>query len=504
MMPESPMPNAQPILAPMADDDDTDCLPFPGVVGSDVDEDPDDRGLAQAFMDEIALQGRLVRFSSPDMLWEYDDRRGVWRRLSKGERLQFDDLLSEFLRARFRELGRGNLSHSRLSSVRKMLFGTLSQYYIDPSLFDSNAYLISFCNGVYDVERDALLPHDPDHMLTIARDYDYDPTAECPRYMRFLDEVLVRHEDPDDDHSPLVSDPELRALVQEMMGYCVATHCRAERGFFLHGNGRNGKSALIRVIQQVVGGHNVCDAFDVREIANPQMNLKLMGKLVALQAELDAGARIPDARYKLVVSGEALTAKEVYRVPVTFTPFATLIMAGNSLPETRDRSRGFWARTVVVPFLARFEGDAADTNLQDRFIPELAGIFNFALEGHRRLEAQGWKFSESASAREAAIRYREDSDAVLSWFNESLQVASGTVKLPTRGLFDHHCEYCRRFRYPADNLTKFSKRLKQIVDGREGRPFGTVADDGTPFSISFHRDSTCRGYAGEFRLVAVA
>ena len=165
---------------------------------------------------------------------------------------------------------------------------------------------------------------------------------------------------------------------------------------------------------------------------------------------------------------------------------------------------GFWARTIVIPLLATFEGDAADANLQDRFVPELSGIVNFAIEGYRRLRDNGWRFSEAVAAPAATLRYREETDAVLSWFSDSLRAARPGVRVQTATLFDHYTEYCRRFRFVADNATRFSKRLKQIVDGREGQPWSTVADDGTPFTISFHRDATTRGYVGTFQLVSEA
>jgi len=493
MTPETPMHETDPLLQPTADD---------GAEGSVEDDGAvDDMTLAADFMRSLAEGGRLIRYSTKDLLWEYDPGRGIWRRLDDSEMKGFNAALYGFVRDRIPSDRRAEKATPRYRSVRRLMFETLGEYHVAPGGFDADQNLICFANGVYDLERDVLLPHDPSHMISITRDYAYDPDAQCPRFMRFLDEVLVRHADPADESSSLVPDPELRTLAQWLFGYLFATHCRAERAFILHGEGRNGKSTLIRVMRQVVGEHNVCD-FDVREISNPQMNLRLIGKLLAVQTELDAGSTIPDARLKALVSGEGLTAKEVYKAPVSFHPFATVVMAGNNLPTTRDRSKGFWARMVVIPFLNTFEGDAADTNLQDEFVPEMAGIFNWAIEGHRRLRQENWRFPEAAASRAATLGYRQETDSVLSWFDEAIEAAVPTVKVRIEALFDDYCEQCRRFRFAADNYIRFAKRLKQITDGHEGQPWSTVAEDGTPFSMSFHRDARMRGYVGSFRLAA--
>ncbi len=489
---------------PTAEPDDTDGAAVPDEVedeGGVANLGGDDMSLAAAFMRSLDDAGRLVRYSTKDLLWEYDHDRGVWRRFTESDMRAFNAALYEFVRDRLPANHRNDRSTSRYRSVRRVLFDTLGDYHVAPDEFDVDSNLIAFRNGVYDLERDVLLPHDPSHMLTSTRDYDHDPKATCPRFVRFLEEVLVRRLDPTDETSPLVPDRQLWLLVQEMMGYSFATHCRAEKVFFMYGDGRNGKSALIRVLCQVVGEHNVCD-FDVREIGNSQMNDRLIGKLVAVQTELDAGTTIPDARLKAMASGEGMTAKVVYEKVVSFHPFATLIMAGNNLPTTRDRSKGFWARTVVIPFLATFEGDAADANLQDRFLPELAGVSNFAAEGYRRLRDNGWRFTEAATSVQATLRYREETDSVLSWFDDSLRAATATIKVQTADLFDSYSEYCRRFRFAADNLTRFSKRIRQIVDAREGQAWSTAADGGTPFSMAFHRAASSRGYVGTFQLVS--
>lgn len=172
-------------------------------------------------------------------------------------------------------------------------------------------------------------------------------------------------------------------------------------------------------------------------------------------------------------------------------------MAGQ-LPTTRDRSKGFWARMVVILFLNTFEGGDADTNLRDEFVPEMVD----PQLGHRRLpgpSGRGLAVRRDRRCPEpATLGYRRETDAVLSWFDERDRGRRAHRQGADRSaLFDDYCEHCRRFRF--DNYTRFAKRLKQIIDGHEGQPWSTAAQGGTPFSMSFHRDARMMGYVGNLK-----
>ena len=58
------------------------------------------------------------------------------------------------------------------------------------SQLDKKPLLLGVRNGVVDLHRKRLLPNEPDYLITRHCAADFDPSAACPTWIRFLDDVL--------------------------------------------------------------------------------------------------------------------------------------------------------------------------------------------------------------------------------------------------------------------------------------------------------------------------
>ena len=75
-----------------------------------------------------------------------------------------------------------------------------------------------------------------------------------------------------------------------------------------------------------------------------------------------------------------MTAEHKNKDPFDFSPFATLWMATNHMPHCRDHSNAIYRRAEVLSFNREFKGDKADTDLSNKLIKELPGIFKMATD----------------------------------------------------------------------------------------------------------------------------
>lgn len=87
-------------------------------------------------------------------------------------------------------------------------------------------------NGTLDVKSGRLLPHDPTHMISMVAPVTYDPSAKCPRWQSFLEEIFEAH-------------PELIPFACQLCGYCLTGDTSGQFFLLLYGTSANGKTTLL-------------------------------------------------------------------------------------------------------------------------------------------------------------------------------------------------------------------------------------------------------------------
>ncbi|CAJ0719411.1 hypothetical protein LMG8323_04270 [Ralstonia mannitolilytica] len=132
--------------------------------------------VARAFLDAQFRDGAAC---VGKLFYGYD--QGVFRLIDESELMQ--RLLHTF--------GYG----IRVSDAQQMLKYVKTACRMSPDTFRTDGRLVCFRNGTLDVATGELGPHSPDHHLVSRINADYMPTAECPRFLRFLEEVFRSDED---------------------------------------------------------------------------------------------------------------------------------------------------------------------------------------------------------------------------------------------------------------------------------------------------------------------
>lgn len=299
----------------------------------------------------------------------------------------------------------------------------------------------------------------------------YDPAAQAPRFVQFLEEVFAGKED----------EFERGTLVCEMLGYTLLSTCDREKFMLLIGPGGNGKSKLLNVVAGLVGRENVTGV-QPSQFENRFQRAHLAGKLANIVTEIAEGAEIADAQLKSIVSGELTTAEHKHKPPFDFRPFCTCWFGTNHMPHTRDFSDALFRRAFILTFDRVFKEEEQDPQLDEKLAKELPGILNLALDGIARVIKRGY-FTKVNSSEEAKgdWSYRCDQvaqfvkdwcdvgtdkhDTVTNIYAEYLLWASscGIKKtLSKRGLVDRLC------RFPG--VSRSRDMNDRMVEGVEVNP----------------------------------
>jgi putative DNA primase/helicase len=298
----------------------------------------------------------------------------------------------------------------------------------DEKAYEDQIRYLTMQNGLYDLTRHELIEHNPSIFTTNLLPYDYDPATVCPRWIQYLDEVFE-------------SDDETIKFVQEAVGYAFHKSIPKAVLFFLIGDGGNGKSVFIDVISALCGKENVCN-ISLNKLNDEKYLPELFGKMINVSGETPNKKCMNTDLVKAVVAGDWVTGREVYKKPQKFKPYAKHYLGMNTLPDIEDNTHGMWRRIHVIEFPRKFAEHEMDVELTDKLMAELSGIFNWALEGYKRLGSQKFVFSESTAMFKSKKQYQQQSNSVLDFIDRCLKEADSEDSAAFKDLYDCYSGFC--------------------------------------------------------------
>jgi P4 family phage/plasmid primase-like protien len=187
----------------------------------------------------------------------------------------------------------------------------------------------------------------------------------------------------------------------------------------------NGKSQFLKALKGLVPASAVC-TITPQQMGNEQYRAQLAGKLLNVSDELGM-ASIESEAFKAIITGEAVTAKTVYRPPFSFQPAALHVFATNRLPPFRNgMDRGVRRRLLPIVFTRRIPLPERIEGIGDRIANEEADLLlALAIDGAQRL-LRTRTFNEPESSRQALAQWFLTSDPVTAFLqDEDAVVLSG-------------------------------------------------------------------------------
>jgi P4 family phage/plasmid primase-like protien len=356
---------------------------------------------------------------------------------------------------------------------------------------EMNPDVINLQNGRLQWRTKTLMPHTPEIFEIVQLPFMYDPDATCQTFDHYCQTTfctIIPGRDPDIHHDVI-------KLIEELFGNCVARDTRWEKTFMLLGGGENGKSVLLDVLSQMLGPDHVSHVALQDLTENRFQAAELLGKLANIFADLDARALTSTTHFKMLTTGDPITAERKHERPFTFKNYAQMVFSANRMPPSRDRSHAYYRRWAIIPFTRTFrdQQDGRDPRLREKLYQELPGIFNRALVGLTRLYAQEG-FTIPKLTQDALGAYQRDNDTVSAFAKECLE-PSDTGKIAKQDLFRIYRRWCAREGFKAVNQRELRKSLTQLFpkldEWRESSGRGTwhwihitLTDDGQSINMA--------------------
>ena len=150
-----------------------------------------------------------------------------------------------------------------------------------------------------------------------------------------------------------------------------------------------------------------------------------------------------------------------------------LTVATNVLPKFKDRTDGLWRRMLYLPFKIQIRDESKqDRRLVDpswwRGSGELPGIFNWALDGLKRLREQGC-FTESRSSLAAKTEFRRECNSAATFLEEQCEQADGLV-ITTQELYQAYNVFSAEVGVEPMGKQAFGKEVTRLFPSVKSSP----------------------------------
>ena len=415
----------------------------------------DDMGNARRMLD---LFGEKIRFNYNDKKWLFYDKI-KWRVDSVDFIRQLADKSIEsmareaqYYEAHDEDMAKAFQKHiksCRSNKSKNAMIDEIKHHVpIMPGDLDKNKMLLNTPNCIINLKTLEQMIHDPELYITKSVSIEYDPTAECPLWLSFLNDIFS-------------GDKELISYIQRAVGYSLTGSTSEQCAFFLYGTGRNGKSTFLDIVRELCGDYarNIQPETIMVKSSNSSANsdiARLKGARFVTSVEPNEGMRINEGLLKQLTGDDVVTARKLYSDEFEFKPEFKLWMSTNHKPTIRGTDTGIWRRVHMIPFEVQIPPDKVDKDLKDKLLAEIKGIFAWAVEGVRMYNAQGLKMPAAVVA--AVEEYRAEMD-VISSFISACCVLDPTRHVRAGDLYSVYSSWCQRNNEYCMSSTKFGTEV---------------------------------------------
>ena len=318
-----------------------------------------------------------------------------------------------------------------------------------------DANLIAFENGLYNIVDDSFVEFTPEHIITNKIRWKYNPEA----YSELADKTL---------NKIACNDPQIRALLEEAIGYCFYRRNELGKAFILTGDKSNGKSTFLSMVQCLLGDENI-SSLDLKELGDRFKTAEMFGKLANIGDDIGDEFIANPAIFKKLVTGERVSAERKGQNPFEFNNYSKLLFSANNIPRIKDKTGAVQRRLTIIPFDARFSADDPDFNPYIKHLLKtdevMEYLINLGIAGLKRVLLNR-KFTDSTKVQKAMDEYEENNNPIIGFFRECEDEEFQIENEPTNVVYKRYQEYClANSLQPMSNI-EFSKQVNRILNMR--------------------------------------
>lgn len=349
------------------------------------------------------------------------------------------------------------------SSVKNMILEGLKREGRKNKPKELSYKFIQFKSKIINIETGEQLLASPDYFVTNPIPWDIGETDETPVIDKLMQDWCG----------------EQKETLYEIIAFSMCPDYFINRILCLTGGGCNGKSTFLTLLRKIIGNNNTTSSELDFLISNRFESSKLYRKLVCFMGETNF-ATIKNTSLLKKLSGKDLVPCEFKgKNSFDFINYGKIIIATNTLPETMDKTEGFYRRWLIIDFKNKFEEDG---RLLEK-IPEYE--FNNLVKkcvDKLKLLFVNNKFSLDGSIEDRKKAYEAHSNPLKDFIKENY-IISPNLSVPYYEVFERYSNFLNS--KGLRNVTK--KELSHMLDeiGYESERRTYTKSDGKESSMFY-------------------
>ena len=301
----------------------------------------------------------------------------------------------------------------KMHTIKEVVSNLLSDLdYTAQDDLNADESIINFQNGLLKLNGDRLelIPHSPEVLSTIQIPCNWNtapiPTPVFDQYISTLTN----------------GDPEVIELLLQYIGACISNiqGWRMKKTLFLVGSGNTGKSQLKSLTEKLLGRGNYI-GIDLSEIEARFGTGAIYGKRLAGSSDMSFMSINEIKTLKRISGGDNIHAEFKGQQSFVYAYRGLTWFCMNRLPRfSGDTGQWVYDRLMVINCPNVIPFDKQDKQLLDKMYAEREGIVQKAVAALLHVIANGYRFTEPKSVKDARIQYQKDNSTVITFFEECM------------------------------------------------------------------------------------
>ncbi len=305
---------------------------------------------------------------------------------------------------------------------------------------------IQFKDTIIDIKNNTEFKSSPEYFVTNPIPWKLGDSEETPVIDKLFRDWVVTKGDGD----------KWVPTLYETCSYSMLADYPIHVAITLLGDGMNGKGTFQRLIERLVGGENYTTMNFSMMAHNQFETWSLYRKLVCLMGEVNMNILKETDTFKRLTGQDTMKFTKKRHDGIEGKNYAKLILSANQLPETYDKSKGFYRRQLIIDFPNEFKDNPKLLDI----IPE-AEYENLCRKSVRILKEllERGTFTNQGDIAERIKRY-EDRSNPFGIFVKECCFKDINYEIPFWKLYSIYGDFLKQRNFRLQSKIEFGKTLR--------------------------------------------